>query len=297
MPGNVLIIGCGDIGKRVLRKLQPQNYNIYVSSHTRDSQNQLQQLGISIIPANLDSKEDLKQLPTADANIFYFAPPSASGTTDVRMSNFVQNLSRKKPPKRIVYISTTGVYGNCDGQWISETTALDPGADRSKRRLHAESVIQEYCSLNSCEFVILRVAGIYCLEKLPIERLKNGMKVLHPNIAPASNRIHADDLANCCVKAMFDGPANEVFNIADGHPSSISDYFIQIAKIFHLPEPELLNWDQAEKEISPAMLSYLHESKKINIDKLLNVLNIKLNFPTLIDGLQNCFELQNKNHS
>jgi len=296
MPENILIIGCGDTGKRVLKQLQPQNNNIFVTSHKKDSQKQLKQLGISLIPANLDNKEDLEQLPTNNASIFYFAPPAASGTTDVRMSNFVQSLSRKNPPKRIVYISTTGVYGNCDGQWISETATLNPGADRSKRRLHAESLIQEYCSSNSCEFVILRVTGIYCLEKLPLERLKNGMKVLHPDIAPASNRIHADDLANCCVKAMFDGPANEIFNIADGNPSSISDYFIQIAKIFHLPEPELLNWEQTEKEISPAMLSYLHESKKINIDKLLSVLNIKLNFPTLIDGLQNCFELQKKNH-
>lgn len=297
MSENTLIIGCGDIGKRVLKQIQPNSPNIYAASHRKSSQNQLMNYGISVIPANLNNPEDLEQLPTPNAHIFYFAPPVATGITDTRMVNFIQSLNKKIPPKRIIYISTTGIYGNCHGEWITETTTLKPGADRSKRRLHAESLIQEFCSNNTCEFVILRVPGIYCLEKLPLARLKSGMKILHPDIAPASNRIHADDLANCCVKAMFDGPANEIFNVADGHPSSMSDYFIQVAKIFHLPEPELLTWEQAEKELSPAMLSYLHESKKINIDKLLNVLNVKLEFPTLIEGLQNCLELQNKNDS
>jgi len=294
MPANVLIIGCGDTGKRVLQQLQSKNKQIYVTSHQKKSQDQLKQFDITVIPANLDNKEDLNQLPTENADIFYFAPPAATGITDVRMLNFIQSLNGKIPPRRIVYISTTGIYGNCDGEWITETSKLNPGNDRSKRRLDAEFLIQSFCTNSSCEFVILRVTGIYCLEKLPLERLRSGMKVLHSDIAPSSNRIHADDLANCCVKAMFDSPANEIFNIADGHPSSISDYFIQIAKIFNLPAPKLLSWEQAEKELSPAMLSYLHESKKINIDKLLNTLKIELKFPTLTEGLEDCLKIQNE---
>ena len=179
--------------------------------------------------------------------------------------------------------------------WVSENAELKPKNDRSKRRIHAESLIQEFCKKTSCEFIILRVSGIYCLEKIPLKRLESGMKILNPKIAPSSNRIHADDLANCCVKAMYHGVSNEIFNVADGNPSSISDYFIQISKIFDLPKPKSLTWEKAEKELSPGMLSYLHESKKIQIDKMLSQLNIKLKYPTLTEGLNACFELKQLN--
>lgn len=293
MSKKTLIIGCGDTGKRVINLLEKLKEGIFVTSHQKSSQIELEKLGISVIPADLDNKDDLQNLETTGANIFYFAPPPSSGVEDVRMANFIGTLNKKSPPKRIVYISTTGVYGNCRGLWISENADIKPGNDRSKRRLHAESLIQAFCKNNSCEFVILRVAGIYCLEKLPLNRIKNGMNILDPKIAPSSNRIHADDLANCCVKAMFSGPSNEFFNIADGNPSSISDYFVQIAKTFGLPKPKSISWEKAEKEMSPAMLSYLRESKKIKIEKTLNQLNIKLKYPTLKEGLNSCLEIHN----
>lgn len=293
MLENVLIVGCGDTGKRVIEHLTSEKHRsiktISVTSHREDSQSELNKLrNIQVINADLDDAASLASLPTENTNIFYFAPPAATGSTDVRMANFITALNPNNAPKRIVYISTSGVYGTSNGEWVTELSSINPGNDRSKRRLHAESLVQTFCEQSKCEYVILRVTGIYCLEKLPFKRLKTGMKVLQPALAPFSNRIHADDLANCCVKAMFDSPKNEIFNIADGNPSSISDYFIQIAKIFDLPQPELLDWERAEKEISPAMLSYLHESKKINIDKLRNVLNIKLKHPNLIDGLKAC---------
>jgi len=295
MPKNILIVGCGDTGKRVISRLDQDSHTISVTSHRPESQKALRSLNVNVLESNLDEIESLSTLKTIDANVFYFAPPASKGISDNRMENFIHTLETKKPPNRIVYISTSGVYGNTDGQWITEKSELNPGNDRSKRRLHAETLLQAFCKKSHCEYVILRVTGIYCREKLPLDRLKAGMKVLDPAIAPSSNRIHSDDLANCCVKAMFESPANEIYNVADGNPSSISDYFIQIAKIFDLPQPKLLDWESAEKEISPAMLSYLHESKKINVDKLLNQLNITLEHPTLIEGLQACHRQQIKN--
>jgi len=288
MRDKILIIGCGDTGKRVITSLSRENYLISVTSHSQPSQALLNELSVNVIAANLDKPNSLTNLPTQNSYVFYFAPPAAKGVTDDRMLHFINSLDKQLPPKRITYISTTGVYGNCHGQWITEKSPLNPGNDRSRRRLHAESLINEFCKNSTCDWVILRVSGIYAPAKFPLDRLKNGVSVLAPDIAPSSNRIHADDLANCCIRAMFHSPANEIYNIADGHPSSISDYFIQLAKKYDLPTPNYLSWDQAEKELSPAMLSYLHESKKINIDKLINVLNIKLKYPTLRDGLEAC---------
>lgn len=292
-----LIIGCGDTGKRVIAQLPDNKTSITAITHSASSQEKLKKLGINVITGNLDSPSSLQIIPTEKMNVFYFAPPNASGETDTRMENFINQLQHKTPPKRIVYISTTGVYGDYQGQWINEETPVNPVNERSKRRLHAERLIQNYCNKTNTEYMILRVAGIYCLEKLPIERLKLGIKILHPDLSPASNRIHADDLANICITAMNHHSPNKIFNIADGEPSSISDYFIQVAQIFELPAPLQLNWEEAENALSPAMLSYLHESKKVSFEKSQKLLGINLKYPTLKAGLQQCRALQQKNYS
>ena len=127
-----------------------------------------------------------------------------------------------------------------------------------------------------------------------LERLQTGMQILKEELAPASNRIHADDLAKVCVTAMFHSPANEIFNVADGNPSSMSDYFKKVAIAFNLPEPEEVSWEYAEKYFSAGMLSYLRESKKISIKKLTSILPVDFDYPTLNLGLQQCLEQQNK---
>ncbi len=288
MKKKLLIIGCGDTGKRVLQQLERKKTQIVITNRQQISDDQLSYGDVNIVSIDLDEKESLASLSSSDAYIFYFVPPPGSGEQDNRMLNFIQSLAKDGAPKRIVYISTTGVYGDCQGKWVTEQTAVTPGNARSKRRLHAESLLQSYCEDTKTEYVILRVSGIYCLEKLPLERLKQGMQVLQPQLAPFSNRIHADDLARFCLSAMFDGPGNEVFNIADGNPSSISDYFIQISRAFGLPTPELLNWKQAKIALSPAMLSYLNESKKVSNEKLCKMLGVKVKYSTLEQGLQQC---------
>jgi len=290
MTETALIIGCGDIGKRVATLVRQQGQTVIAASHQKESQEILKSLGIKSFFADLDDNETPLSLPENTAQIYYLAPPPARGIVDTRMANFIVNLNETNPPKRIVYISTTGVYGDQQGNWINESSETPAPTDRSKRRLSAESQLKQFCQRTNCEYVILRVGGIYCLEKLPLARIKDGVKVLQANIAPASNRIHADDLAHICIAAMQSTFANEIYNATDGNPSSISDYFIQVAKTFHLSAPEEIDWQQAEKDISPAMMSYLKESKKISVDKLFKQLNIKFKYPTLEDGLKQCQE-------
>ncbi|HFE38368.1 MAG TPA: NAD-dependent epimerase/dehydratase family protein [Gammaproteobacteria bacterium] len=290
MNSKLLIVGCGDVGKRVLQQLPANQHSVSVISHQTSPQVHLQTYGVHIIHADLDKSDNPTLLTTNNSHVFYFAPPTTTGIQDLRMQNFLNQINKDKPPKRIVYISTTGVYGNCNNEWVTEKTTLNPVTDRSKRRVHAESLIQKFCASTSCEYIILRVAGIYCFEKLPLNRLKEGIKVLKQEIAPCSNRIHADDLATCCINAMFNNRVkNDIFNVSDGTPSSMTEYFIQIAKMFNLPAPIELDWKQAEETLSANMLSYLRESKKINIQKLMIELNINLKYPTLKQGLEQCY--------
>ena len=297
---NTWIIGCGDTGKRVSHLLQLQGKDVNATSHSTDSSKILVSLGINVFAANLDEPESLSNLPVNNSDIFYFAPPPRSGEQDKRMGNFLDSLDHprnhstssfpenKQTVRRIVYISTTGVYGDQDGNWITEETPTAPGNARSKRRLSAEEQLKAYCITHKTEYMILRVAGIYDLNKLPINKINAGLKVLEMKTAPASNRIHAADLANICIAAMQSKLHNKIFNVADGNPSSISDYFIQTSRIFNLTPPLEISWEQAQNDLSPEMLSYLTESKKIDVKFMQKELRVTLSFPTLAKGLYAC---------
>ena len=292
-----IIIGCGDVGKRIAKSLNLQGESVTALSHQKSSQMTLKQQGINSISADLDDPASLVDIDFQQSNIYYLAPPANEGDNDQRMKNFIHAQSQNKSPRRIVYISTTGVYGDAAGEWVTENNPPAPQASRSKRRLDAENTLTRYCQQSNCEYNILRVSGIYCLSKLPLERLKAGVLALDLAIAPSSNRIHADDLANIAISAMTHKVSNQIFNVADGNPTSITDYFIQVSKTFNLPPPTQISREEAQSQISDAMLSYLAESKKVSIDKLRHTLEITLQYPDLETGLKQCFAEYQLSHS
>ncbi len=242
------------------------------------------------IQADLDQASSLSGLPTKQAIVYYFAPPPLQGETDTRLENFLAAIETNALPKCFIYISTSGVYGDCQGQWVTETSPLKPGTDRSRRRLAAEQVLGQWAGQHKVTNVILRVGGIYGPSKLPLERLRQGMTVLRRDIAPYSNRIHADDLAMICQAAANTSGQQHVYNVCDNLASSMSDYFIRVAKHAGLPAPIEIDWPQAETELSPVMLSYLRESRRMDNSKMLNELQITLAYPGLESGLEACFK-------
>lgn len=221
-------------------------------------------------------------------DIYYFAPPHSADDKDIRIDHFLR-LCQTKTPRRIVYISTSGVYGNCHGDWVDETRPLAPVTARAKRRVYAEQSLLSFCRQYHSEYMILRVGGIYGPERLPINRLKD-TKVICLDEAPYSNRIHISDLANICQAAMQGKSKNEVINVTDGHPSSMTDYFYQIADRAGLPRPECVPMSQAKEKLSPGMLSFINESRRLSTEKMRALLNVNLQFPTLKLGLEDCFK-------
>ncbi len=227
----------------------------------------------------------LPALPYHHKTLFYFIPPPANGTVDSRIERFLDSISEKQLPDKIILISTTGVYGNCGADWVDESREPAPDTDRARRRLAAEQSLSNWCDQNHISYIILRVPGIYGPGKLPVQRLQQGKPVLKLEESPWSNRIHIDDLVQACVKAMDYSGKYTLFNISDGHPSSMSDYFIQVANRIGLPEPEQISLQECKKVFSENMISYLIESKKIINDRMINDLNVKLKYPTLQQGL------------
>ena len=280
MQNNIWIIGCGDIGRRVA-KLH-QNDKISGVVHSRASVSSCKKLGINAYAMNFDQQISLPE--KISSRIYYFMPPPSTGLEDARLKHFLDKLG--KHPRRIILISTTGVYGDSKGAWIDENIPVNPKAKRAHRRLSAESLLINWSAQTDGEYMILRVPGIYAQDRLPLARLKKGLAIVKEAEAGWTNRIHADDLAQACKAAMQCSCSNEIINICDGNPSTMTDYFNQIADYANLPRPPQISMKEAEKTLSAGMVSYLKESRRIHNDKMLTLLKIKLQYPDLKSSLQ-----------
>jgi nucleoside-diphosphate-sugar epimerase len=289
---SVLIVGCGYIGHRVAGLLHARGTLVTGLVRSPASAAQLQSLGIDTLCCDLDGGVRLAPPSGKFGGLCYLAPPPSSGVEDTRMRGFLESLDNISLPRRIVYISTSAVYGDCSGDWITEEQPVQPATDRGLRRLDAERQLQAWTARHGVEWVILRVPGIYGPDKLPLERLRKGLPVLREADAPYTNRIHADDLAAICVAALYSVHHDTVYNVSDGHPSTMTDYFFRIADAAGLPRPPVVTRDEAQQVLSEGMLSFLRDSRRMQNKKLLQDLGVTLRYPDLQAGLRSCFPRQ-----
>lgn len=274
----MLIVGCGDIGLRVATPLFASGRRVraLVRSEAR---------ALTLRAQSLDARvHDLDAAPATCHDtplIFYFAPPPTQGDTDPRLRDFLRGVT---PTSRIVYISTSGVYGDCEGRWIDEDEPLKPSSDRARRRLDAERALSEWGG----DFVTLRVPGIYGPGRLPVERLHKRLPVVRADESPFTNRIHSDDLARAALHAAAYGQRGQAINVSDGHPTTMCDYFVRCAKQLGLPSPPQISLAEAQRAFTPAMWSFMEESKRLKTDRLRDALHFVPRYPTLADGLPHC---------
>jgi nucleoside-diphosphate-sugar epimerase len=281
----VFIVGCGDIGQRVAAICRQAGASVFGLARSEKSAARLAVNGIQVIRGDLSAHTSLQDLPTAGADVYYLAPPPGEGETDPYLGHFLAAISPAALPARLVLISTTAVYGDCGGQWINETQAVNPQTARGRRRLDAERQLQAWSARTGVPVVILRVGGIYGPQRLPLARLRQGLPILHEAESPYTNRIHEDDLAQICVAAAARGVAGAVYNVSDGHPGTMSQYFKAVARACGLPSPPEVSLAEAQQVMSAGMLSYLQESRRLDNRKLLAELKVSLRYPSLADGL------------
>ena len=281
----MLIIGCGDIGRRIAHLAQRKGENVSALVRTTQSRSELQKLGIDVIQADLDA--GIEALDVDGVRVVYLAPPPGRGAEDWRMKHLLQALTGS--PEVFLYLSTTGVYGDCNGEWVDETRPVAPRADRARRRVDAEQQLSSAATRHGWRYVIMRVAGIYGAQRLPLQRIRERQPVLLAGQAPFTNRIHEDDLAEITLGLLEKGGSGEIYNVTDGHPGTMSDYFSTVARYAGLPQPPEIDMRQAESEMSAGMMSYLRESRRISNRKMVDLLGAQLRYATLEDGLKAIF--------
>jgi nucleoside-diphosphate-sugar epimerase len=279
----LLIVGAGDIARRALPALVARYATAAI---VRGDPAPLATRGVRAVAGDLDRPESLAPDALAANILLHAAPPNESGARDERTRNLVAALAGARMlPRRVVYISTSGVYGDCGGAWVDESRALRPGTDRARRRVDAEQVLVDWGRGGGVEIVILRAPGIYAADRLPVERLKQGTPVLRAEDDVYTNHIHAEDLAAICVRALErDAPAG-LYNAADDTEMKMGDYFDLVAERSGLPRPPRVSRADAETAIPPALLSFMHESRRLVNRRLKEVLGVRLRYATVFDGV------------
>ncbi|SIT69546.1 Nucleoside-diphosphate-sugar epimerase [Ectothiorhodosinus mongolicus] len=281
----VLIIGCGYVGKRVARRLLAKGRQVTAAVRSEERVSELESDGITTRQIDLDSGQGLDQLPLSGAQILHSAPPPATGETDPRTDRLL-SVCRKHPPANIVYISTTGVYGDRGGDSVDELTEPAPLSDRGKRRRYAELALLAFMQETGVPVTIIRAPGIYGPGRLPIARINAAEPVVNEQEAGPGNRIHADDLASICVAAMEHGPAGRIYNAGDGDHRSMTAFVMTTAELAGLPKPPEISLAEAEKRLSPGMMSFIRESRVVRADRVLVELDLNLRYPRMEQGIQ-----------
>lgn len=287
IKSEVLIVGCGDVGVRVARLLQHSSRKVFGLARSEARGEALRGFGIEAVAGNLDSVDSLADLPTAGKLIFYFAPPPGGGPYDTRMRNFCEAISADRRPEKVIYISTSGVYGDQGGAWVTEETPVNPQTSRAQRRVDAEGTLVAWGRSSSVPIVILRVTGIYGPGRLPLARVQQGHPILLEEQSPPTNRIHADDLAVVCVKAAEKARDGDIFNVSDGHPGTMTQFFNAVTSLLGLPALPQVDMSEAKQIMNPMMLSYLTETRRMDNRKMTEQLEVRLLYPDLEAGLRN----------
>jgi nucleoside-diphosphate-sugar epimerase len=284
-----IIVGCGYVGTRLARQYLDRGRTLTALVRSAAAQAQLKAMGINAVRCNLAS-EDPSGISMAGVQLFHFAPPPDQGQEDPSTRRLVRAFEHSGQPRRILYISTTGVYGDCAGAWVDESWPVRPTADRAHRRWDAEQTLHRWSRETGGELVILRVAGIYGPNRLPLERIRLGVPLVEVAESPFTNRIHVDDLVAVCAAAMDKGGNGAIYNVSDGSPSTMTDYFLQVADAAGLTRPPLIPMAEAAQHLSAGMMSYMAESRRLDNSRLRKELGVQFRYPTLPDGLGTIFQ-------
>ena len=267
----LLVIGFGDVAHRTAALL-PKRVEVRAVSRTH---------GI-----DLDRPATLLSLTGWADTVLHCAPPPNEGITDTRTGSLLAALEAGGIlPKRVVYISTSGVYGNCGGAWVDESRPVNPQTPRAARRANAERQLLAWGEMHNSAVVVLRVPGIYSADRLPVKRLMQGIPVLADQDDVYTNHIHADDLAAIALAALDPGAPSGIYNASDDTQMKMGDWFDLVAARLGLPTPARVSRKDAAQSIPVGMLSFMGESRRLVNRKMKERLRVKLSYPTVHEGV------------
>lgn len=281
----LLLIGGGDVAFRLLAFL-PQKWRVAALVREGPQVARLRSAGVRVVIGDLDDPGTLTRLAGCADRIVYSAPPAPDGDRDPRLERALAALAVGRVPRSLVYISTSGVYGDHQGAHIAETAPLRTASPRARRRLAAERLLRDWGRRLGVATSILRAPGIYAADRLPVARIRAGTPAIEATADSYSNHIHADDLARACVLALFRARGGRAFNVCDDQPLRMGDYFDAVADHFGLPRPPRLPRDAVRSRVEPMLWSFMAESRQLDNQRARRELRLRLLYPTVASFLE-----------
>lgn len=279
----LLIVGCGDVVRRALPQLVRR---WRVLALVREAEAALRAQGVVQIRGDLDDGATLKRLAGLADAVLHSAPPGEEGSADLRTRRLLAALRQGRSlPRSLIYISTSGVYGDCGGEAVTETRPQRPRTARAHRRADAERQLRAFGRDSGCRVAILRAPGIYAADRLPLERLRRGDPLLAAAEDVYTNHIHADDLGRACIAALRRGRPNRVYHASDDSTLAMGEWFDKLADAFVLPRAPRLPRAELESRLSPLTLSFMRESRRLDNTRLTRELGLALRYPTVDAGI------------
>jgi nucleoside-diphosphate-sugar epimerase len=286
----LLVVGCGDVGMRLL-PLVTRHFRVFALTSQPQRCAELRAQGAVPIVADLDQPESLWRLAGLADMVIHLAPPQPEGEHDRRTRHLVKALGKVA---RLVYISTSGVYGDCGGDLVRESRPVAPSNPRAHRRVDAERVLRKWARDRRTRLTILRVPGIYANDRLPLKRLELGTPALRAEDDVFTNHIHADDLARIAARALLRGLNARVVHAVDDTRMKMGDYFDAVADAFDLARPPRLPRAQLQKVVTPALLSFMSESRRLDNARLKRELRVRLHYPDVAVALARLTAVQSR---
>jgi nucleoside-diphosphate-sugar epimerase len=286
----VLIVGCGDVGLRVAKALRG-HVRLLALGSTPERFGQLRSAGIVPLAGNLDEPGSLRRLAGLATRLIHLAPPatqhSGAWWRDFRTQSLLRAVATRSLPRSLVYASTSGVYGDCRGDVVTEARPPAPRTPRAQRRLDAERLVRHFGRRAAVRASLLRVPGIYAPDRPggPRERLEQGTPVLCDEDDVYTNHVHADDLARIAIAALWRGAAQRVYNANDDTRLKVGEYYDLAARLYGLPAPRRVPRSAAEQELTLNALSFMNESRRMSNARIKRELRVKLAYPTVEAGL------------
>lgn len=272
-----------------LRRIQ-----VLALSRNPDRAGPLRAQAVMPLWGDLDELTSLRRLAGIATRVLHLAPPPTLAESDkgwwldARTTALLRALRLRSLPRSLVYASTSGVYGDCQGQWVSETRPVAPTTGRAQRRVNAERAVR-LAGRSGLRTSILRIPGIYAPDRdggTPRPRLLRGTPVLQAADDVYTNHIHADDLARACLRALWRGKPQRIYHASDDTQLKMGDYFDLAADLYGLSRPPRISRELAQTELPASLLSFMSESRRLSNQRLKRELGLRLHYPTVVEGLQ-----------
>ncbi|MBS82680.1 MAG: hypothetical protein CMD65_00915 [Gammaproteobacteria bacterium] len=278
---NILLAGYGYLGQYIIEEINntKKNYNITTLSRS----NKISAANINHITSNFDENTRIEF--DNNSRVIYMAPPSNATLEDTRLQNFLSNIVSSEI-KSLLYISTSGIYGNHNGLSVNENTKPTPNTNRAKRRLDAEEKIKVFAEEKNISYVILRVPGIYGPDRLPIDKIKKNIPLIKIDESPLTNLINVKDLARLVIATQTNNLENEIINVSDGKPIKVTNYYLKICNVMNFAIPNFISINEAKKIFDEKRLSFLLESRSLDVTKMKKLLPGCIKFENLETGIK-----------